>query len=424
MISQLNIYPPKNWQDFEFLCLKLWGEIWKSQEDIEFNSDNSSGQDGVDIYSFVNNKKGYCGIQCKNKKLFKKNGEDNRITKATIDDEIERAKNFLPPLKKLVIATSATKDKLLEEYVRQINLLHFEEGLFSVQLCFWDYISRKIEEFESVYSWYLRNENFNKTKSIAILFESDDLQLLHRPNFIKTKVTYRLQTEEEKNEEIRQFSERLERAFDGERQSSLISLFQKGKLSINPDDTIYINGLDIKSDEYIKSTYPRPKKVGGKVHFNFGQYFQDKQALTFRIKLHNNGETVIENFKLKLSFRGNYEELYVKQPRLRDMNSYSATTWISDNSGLIEPDDNFIVQKDSFLSEEIILIPKKECSEIVSINWQLLSRDFNDSGTIYIKIEPEYIMSTSTMYVYSGSDCKEKYEYSCLEFKGNITINY
>lgn len=67
MKSPFNIHPPKNWQDFETLCLKLWGEIWNIPHEIDFNSDNAQGQHGVDIYGPVNGGKDYYGIQCKNK---------------------------------------------------------------------------------------------------------------------------------------------------------------------------------------------------------------------------------------------------------------------------------------------------------------------------------------------------------------------
>lgn len=47
MKAPVNIHPPKNWQDFETLCLKLWGEIWNIPHEIEFNSDNS--QDNMEL---------------------------------------------------------------------------------------------------------------------------------------------------------------------------------------------------------------------------------------------------------------------------------------------------------------------------------------------------------------------------------------
>lgn len=49
MIAPTNIHPPKNWQDFETIYLKLWGEIWQIPHENEFNSHHSQGRQGVDI---------------------------------------------------------------------------------------------------------------------------------------------------------------------------------------------------------------------------------------------------------------------------------------------------------------------------------------------------------------------------------------
>ncbi|MBP2615807.1 hypothetical protein [Chryseobacterium jejuense] len=132
MKSPLNIHPPKNWQDFETLCLKLWGGIWKIPNEIEFNSDNAQGQNGVDIYGPVNNGLNYNGIQCKNKKLNLINGLPNRITIKDIQEEIDKAKGFQPSLSKLIIATSLPKDQKVEEYVRTTSVENIKNGLFSI----------------------------------------------------------------------------------------------------------------------------------------------------------------------------------------------------------------------------------------------------------------------------------------------------
>lgn len=57
MISPKRIHPPQNWQSFELLTLKLWGEIWNVPNEIEFNSESGSKQKGVDIYCVPKNEK-------------------------------------------------------------------------------------------------------------------------------------------------------------------------------------------------------------------------------------------------------------------------------------------------------------------------------------------------------------------------------
>lgn len=41
---------PSNWQDFELLCKKLWGEIWKCEDTIQRNGRQGQKQNGVDVY--------------------------------------------------------------------------------------------------------------------------------------------------------------------------------------------------------------------------------------------------------------------------------------------------------------------------------------------------------------------------------------
>lgn len=139
MIAPTNIHPPKNWQDFETLCLRLWGEIWNIPDEIEYNSDNAQGQHGVDIYGPVDGGLKYNGIQCKNKKLNLIDGSPNRISITDVKAEIEKAKEFKPALNKLIIATSLPKDQKVEEFIRIQSVEQVSSGLFSTQICFWDF---------------------------------------------------------------------------------------------------------------------------------------------------------------------------------------------------------------------------------------------------------------------------------------------
>ncbi len=67
MIASTQIRPPENWQDFELLCKKLWGEIWNCSDTIKLNGRSGQNQCGVDIYGTPNGGVEYYGIQCKGK---------------------------------------------------------------------------------------------------------------------------------------------------------------------------------------------------------------------------------------------------------------------------------------------------------------------------------------------------------------------
>ena len=123
---------PENWQDFESLCKILWGEIWDCSE-IKKNGRSGQEQHGVDIYGVPQGESKYFGIQCKGKDDYTK----SKLTSKEIDEEVKKAKNSKPVLKKLYFATTANKDSVLEEYIREKDLLNRAEGSFEIPLLSW-----------------------------------------------------------------------------------------------------------------------------------------------------------------------------------------------------------------------------------------------------------------------------------------------
>lgn len=275
MIAPTNIHPPKNWQDFETLCLKLWGEIWQIPHEIEFNSDNSQGQQGVDIYGPIDNGLSFYGIQCKNKKLNLIDGSPNRLTILDVQAEIDNAGNFKPALKKLIIATSLPKDQKLEEYVRVKSLEHAQNGNFTIQICFWEFFERKILEFQKVYDWYLKNENFDKVSSISVFFSGGVEEKVYHPKFQKTINRYT--TQKEPAIVVPDFSR----------------LFKDPSLNI----TEFQKSLDNYNSLCFKASDMRFPQI------------EWQQNCWFSLQMKNTGQKVIENFKVELEFEGEFEEV-------------------------------------------------------------------------------------------------------------------
>ena len=56
MQAPKSLLKPQNWQDFETLCKKLWGEIWECRE-IKKNGRQGQAQNGVDVYVYRKAKK-------------------------------------------------------------------------------------------------------------------------------------------------------------------------------------------------------------------------------------------------------------------------------------------------------------------------------------------------------------------------------
>ena len=118
MIAQSQLKKPTCWQDFELLCKKLWGEIWDCSDSIKRNGRQGQNQHGIDVYALPKGETAYYGIQCKGKDEY----TNAQLTKEEIDAEIEKARGFEPPLKRLIFATTANKDEKIEEYIRIKNI--------------------------------------------------------------------------------------------------------------------------------------------------------------------------------------------------------------------------------------------------------------------------------------------------------------
>src|SRR6056297_2691242 len=93
---------PENWQDFESLCKKLWGEIWEIPDKIKKNGRLGQEQAGVDVYGKPKGEHDYWGIQVKGKDGY----THAKLTESEILIEIEKTKKFKPKLRVYIIATT------------------------------------------------------------------------------------------------------------------------------------------------------------------------------------------------------------------------------------------------------------------------------------------------------------------------------
>jgi hypothetical protein len=141
--SNLQIAPPSNWQDFESLCCDLWREIWKDPN-TKKNGRQGQPQNGVDIFGTYNGK--LCGVQCK----CKNNDLNKNLTESEVEEEVQKAKNFVPKLSEFIIATTGPKDAKVEEFARKITDDHLKNGLFSVHISGWNDIKERLDDFPNV----------------------------------------------------------------------------------------------------------------------------------------------------------------------------------------------------------------------------------------------------------------------------------
>ena len=160
---------PSNWQDFEKLCLLLWRAEWGS-DDLKLNGRQGQKQCGVDICGHRGSESGYFGMQCK----CKKTGETLR--KEEICAEVEKAKEFSPRLRHLIVATTAEKDAEVEEYVRTLDESLRAEGWFSLDIKSWEDIVLLLELHEDVLNHYLDITVEQYDVSVKFVGDAEDFE--------------------------------------------------------------------------------------------------------------------------------------------------------------------------------------------------------------------------------------------------------
>ncbi len=169
---------PENHQDFETLCKKLWGEIWRCPE-IQKNGRSGQRQDGVDIFGIPQGEDAYYGIQCK----LKNENKGGQVNEDEIRGEIDKAHGFVPKLKKLYFATTAPNDSKIQGIVRGINLEHKSKGLFEVHLFAWESIVELIDENKGTHDWYMKNQSYKTNQAVIVSFANGKPEIACIPKF-------------------------------------------------------------------------------------------------------------------------------------------------------------------------------------------------------------------------------------------------
>ncbi|MGJ3236136.1 hypothetical protein [Marivirga sp.] len=346
-----SIRKPENWQDFESLCKKLWGEIWECHE-IKKNGRSGQNQHGVDVYGIPKNEIGYYGIQCKGKDDY----VNSKLKKSEIDNEIKKARLFTPKLKKFYFATTANKDSLIEEYARVKDIESREDGFFEIHLFCWEDISDLIEENKNTFDWYVKNINHKIAFDVKVTFHDDTTHLDFNPKLVKKYITYKTIP----------FKPPTGGIFDlGYSPSE--NRKQRREIDIEPQPIRYfINGTNY-----------------------------NRSSCVFSIRIKNIGNTAIKNYKMyfDIDSDGVTVDTVSKQDKFYDLYQYTYNTFMfkGTNNGVFEPEETILVQKDSIRTDDICLRPNIEGSQKVNIKWKLVSEDFADEGILTLQLNTEII---------------------------------
>ncbi|MBW1656890.1 hypothetical protein [Flavobacterium quisquiliarum] len=349
MDASLSLRRPNNWQDFETLCKKLWGEIWDCPE-IKKNGRTGQTQHGVDVYGIPFGEDKYYGIQCKGKDEY----TNKQFSEEEIKDEIEKAKLFQPPLKKLYFATTAVKDAGIEEFIRKQNIENITYGLFEVHIFSWEDIVDLIDENKRTHDFYVKSQNFKTKKSVAVTFKDSLPEITLTPRYKKTITHYK-----QKIVPAQPYNNPLAHI-----------LAQQEKFN-KP-----LSGFNV------------PTVLSGtKINLSYCRIL---------FEIHNTGIDPIEEYKLFFSFDGEVLDLKESNKENYGIAMISAHQYVTDvylwtesMSGKVVPKKTILVGDDTFVSDDIFIKTVPNENEII-VNWKLISKDFKDEGQLKILVKPDF----------------------------------
>jgi hypothetical protein len=335
------IAKPENWQDFESLCKKLWGEIWQCPNEIKKNGRQGQKQNGIDIYAIPKDQNSYWGIQCKGKDDY----SNAKLTLTEIDEEIDKARGFIPPLEVFIFATTANKDSEVEEYIRLKNIENRKNGSFSIHLFCWEDIADLIEENRQTFQWYVGQNQFKAQHDIEVLWSNNTPTIDVTPVFNKAYVN--------KNPSLRP------------------------KLTVNHDAL-----QAFRPYSYLGSQENQHAKI-------------NRSWCELDIFVENTGGVPLEDWKLIFHFEKKFENFSNELEANRRffggrLNDYRTTFFYPEEGEIIyKPKNNSpLVQTDSRVID-IQILPFHDAGEI-NIEWKLVARDFSKTGSLKLNINTEY----------------------------------
>lgn len=339
-----NIQKPENWQDFETLCKRLWGEVWSIPTKIKKNGRSGQPQSGVDIYGIPKGESNYWGIQCKGKDDY----ANAKISKQEIDAEILKAHSFLPKLDVLIFATTMNKDVAIEQYVRVKDQESRNNNGFEILLFCWEDIADLIDENHDAYNFWVAGKQHKTKFDFAVHLNDFHSEFTIKPRCVRTIKRYR------------------------------IKKFTDDRINFESTNK-FINPLWSKAfSRYSLMSHGRVNEA----------------ICSFEIIMSNIGSVVLEDWQVKLTVLGEHtkilDQLGTGPMGMIDIRLLELKrTYVDKNRIFYSPKDNHpLIQKDNrFFKAHIIPLCKEYA---IPIQWELLARDFNSTGILTLNVSPEY----------------------------------
>ncbi len=143
----MSFLPPEHWEDFQEMVLAVAQREWR---DAHCSAFGRAGQEQAGIDVLVEQPlKAPIGVQAKKRRLYGAVGESDltgNLSNGQIQKMIKEAEKFVPPLRELIIATTALTDAKLQNALVSLNIERSSKGVFSVHIWFW-------EKFQGCLNW-------------------------------------------------------------------------------------------------------------------------------------------------------------------------------------------------------------------------------------------------------------------------------
>lgn len=359
-ISQ-TLRKPANWQDFESLCLLLWREEWKS-DDLKKNGRNGQAQNGVDISGHREGENEYSGIQCKCKP------GNSPLTQDEIDEEIENAKAFKPALRRLVFATSADKDAVIEEYVRVKDDENRRQGLFSVDIKSWQDIIDLLERNKSVLNVYL--DIVAEDYAVSVTFNNGSDEITINPKY--SHIIYKEPISKETQESYKVASETMKKAVFGDLATHMQLIAERTeRINVPAQSFRAVRGTSKTNHAYCPLKFQM---------INQGRSPIDDYKIIF---FFNNEQVLFKTTNVE-------EEMMIPEITLgRGISNIS----MDNGRGIIMYGDTLIPGDIAYSDDFFVHFPL--AVQEVNIMWKLLSRHYSTDGSLKITVNDDVRYDTA-----------------------------
>lgn len=146
-----HLMSPKNCNDFEGLCHKLWSV--KFDPECQFWGRQGQDQSGIDLYGTDRRTGKDFVVQCKKKEIY---GGKKLNFKKDIQKEIESAlqNDSFSSVRTFYIATTALRDVKIQQQVIELNQKLRDRGTFEIVIKFWDDLNDWLNEHRDIAELY------------------------------------------------------------------------------------------------------------------------------------------------------------------------------------------------------------------------------------------------------------------------------